>query len=117
MARTIVAVAIGYAIFAASVFTLFAITGLRPREPASTGIMVGSIGYGVAAAMLSGYAAARMAGERPMMHAALVGALIALGALLSILAGGENTATWSNWAAILIMAPAATIGGMRSTEE
>ena len=116
LARTIVAVTIGYAIFAGSVFALFTLTGLQPNESASTGIMVGSIGYGVAAAMLAGYVAARLAPDRPLMHAAMVGGVIAVAALLSIVTAPPTAATWSKWAAVLIMAPAAMIGGTRSAE-
>jgi hypothetical protein len=117
MVRTIVAVASGYALFAGSTFALFAITGLRPHVSASTGIMVGSIGYGVAAAMLAGYVAARLGQSRPMMHAALVGGLIAIAALVSIAMRPQNAALWSHWAALFLMAPAALVGGIRSGEE
>ena len=117
MVRTIVAIAIGYAIFVGSALALFGITGLRPNAPASTGIMVGSIGYGVAAAMLAGYVAARLGHRQPMMHAAMVGALIAIAAVASIATRPQNAAIWSHVAALLLMAPAALIGGIRSAEE
>ena len=117
MVRTIVAVAIGYAIFVASALALFAITGLRPNAPASTGIMVGSMGYGVAAAMLAGYVASRVGQSQPMMHAGMVGVLIAIGALASIATRPQNAALWSHLGALLLMAPAALIGGIRSDEE
>ena len=116
MVRTIVAVVIGYVIFAGSIFALFKIAGLEPRAPASTGIMVGSIGYGIAAAMLAGYVAARIAVDRPMMHAALVGAVIAAAALFAMATRPETAATWSYWAALLVMAPAAMVGGIKTAE-
>jgi hypothetical protein len=108
--RSVAAVVVGYLIFALSAVVLFQITGQRPHGPASTAFMVGSLVYGVGFAALGGAVAARLAPARPVLHAAIVGGLILLGAAVSLLTSGTGS-HWSQIAALLFMTPAAWLGG------
>jgi pimeloyl-ACP methyl ester carboxylesterase len=107
--RSVLAVVVGYLVFAGSAALLFQITGQAPHAPASPEFMASSILYGVVFAGLGGYVAARVARHQPARHAALVAGLIALGAVISLVMGSGSA--WSQVAAILLMAPAAWVAG------
>jgi hypothetical protein len=51
-----------------------------------------------------------MANKKPVGHAAVVGALIAIGGLVSLAAVKESPG-WVQIAAVLLMAPLAVVGG------
>jgi hypothetical protein len=109
--RSIVGVVVGYAVFAASGFALFRLTGQPPHEEASIPFMVGAVLYGVAFALLCGYLSGWIAGCRPVAHAAVVAVILALGATASLVATLGKGAVWSQVNAIAVMAPAAVAGG------
>ena len=111
LVRSVLAVLIGYLLFAASAAVLFRVTGQEPHAPASLLFMLGSVLYGVVFAALGGYLAARFAPRRPELHAAAVAGLIALGAAASLVARPGAGSAWSHLAALLLMAPAAWLGG------
>ena len=84
-ARTIGGIVVGYLIFAAAAVLIFAFGG--------------------------GYIAARVARRADNLAGIAVGSIIALGALVS-LASSPTGAIWSQLAALLLMAPAAVVGGL-----
>jgi len=114
MLRSIGAVAAGYLIFGASAALLFQLSGQAPHEAAPFAFKIASIIWGAVFALVAGWLTARIAGRRPMLHAALVAALIALGALISLLARPSD-AIWSQVSALVVMAPCALIGGAISS--
>lgn len=100
-----------YAVFAASAFALFHLTGQPPHGDASLGFMLVAVGCGVVFALLAGYLSGWIAGRRPVLHAALVAAILALGATASLVATIGKGAIWSQVSSIALMAPAAVGGG------
>ncbi len=108
MLRTITGVIIGYLIFAGTAALLFQLTHQKPHAPATMGFMATSIAYGVAFALLAGYIATAVA--RRKRAATAVGVIIALGAIISLIAE-PAAAKWSPVAALVLMAPAAMLGG------
>ena len=110
MLRSIVAVVAGYAVFGASAAILFPLTGRDPHAQAPMTFMIWTIVFGIVFAAAGGYAAAAIAPRKPRAHAAVVGALIAVGAAVSLVAAPSD-ARWSQLAALFLMAPAAAAGG------
>jgi hypothetical protein len=82
--RSVAGIAVGYLIFAVSAVLLFNLTG---------------VALGV-----------RIAGYAPARHGLALAALIAAGATASMLTSPDADATWSQWSAILFMAPSAWAG-------
>jgi hypothetical protein len=111
MLRSIGAVAAGYMVFAASAVLLFQVSGREPHEAASTTFKIGSVAWGAVSALVAGWLTARLAVRRGGTHAAVVAAIIAAGALVSLLMRPAD-AIWSQVAALVIMAPCAWIGGV-----
>src|ERR1700693_5364149 len=110
MARSILAVVVGYLVFALSAFAFFQISGQPPHQAAPMPIMLGSIVFGMAFALLGGYVAARLARRRPLAHGVAVAAVLALGATISLLSTLGKGAVWSQVAALVLMAPCAVLG-------
>ena len=111
MLPSIVAIVAGYAVFGASAAILFPLTGRDPHAPAPMAFVIWTTIYGMVFAAAGGFAAAAIAPRKPRVHAAIVGALIALGAVVSLVAAPSD-ARWSQLAALCLMAPAAAAGGM-----
>ena len=117
MLRSIGAVAAGYVVFAGSAALLFQLSGQAPHAAASAAFKVGSIAWGCVFALVAGFVTAHIAGRRPSTHAAIVGALIATGALVSLALRASDGARWSQLAALILMAPCAWIGGVVARRE
>jgi hypothetical protein len=115
MLRTLGAVLGGYLIFALSAVALFQLTGRDPHAPQPLWFMVASVAYGMGFAGLGGFAAARLAPTRSLLHAGGVAVVLALGASVSLVASPGGGATWSQWAALVLMAPSAYLGGHLAT--
>jgi len=111
IARSVIGVFIGYAVFALSAVILFHSTGLDPHTQQSAVFTAIAIVYGMAFAAVGGLISALIAGRRPVLHAAIVGAILALGALVSLVSRPGAGAIWSQLAAIVLMAPSAPVGG------
>jgi O-antigen/teichoic acid export membrane protein len=111
MARSIVAVIVGYFIFALSAFAFFQITGQPPHQAAPMPIMLGSVALGMSFALIGGYVAAWLARRRPLAHGVAVAAVLALGATISLLSTLGKGAVWSQVAALVLMVPCAVLGG------
>ena len=109
--RSVIAIVVGYLIFALSAVALFQLTGQRPHEAADPMFILTSVVYGFVFAVIAGYTAARLAPRHPRRHAAAVGLVIAVGAILSLVMSGSHTESWSQVAAIMFMAPGAAAAG------
>jgi hypothetical protein len=109
--RSIVAVVAGYAVFGASAAIFFPLMGRDPHAQAPMTFMIWTIVFGIVFAAAGGYVASAIALRKPRVHAAIVGALIAVGAAGSLVAA-PGDARGSQLAALLLMAPAAAAGGM-----
>jgi uncharacterized membrane protein YfcA len=110
--RTVFAVIVGYVIFAVSAVVLFQ---LSHREPhAATTIAFGTLAtiYGIMFAAIGGWTAQGLARRLDLVASLWVAALIALNAAISLVATWRQAAHWSQWSALILMAPAAVIGGM-----
>jgi uncharacterized membrane protein YedE/YeeE len=111
MVRSVIAVILGYVIFAASALLLFRVTGRHPHEPAETWFMIVTIIYGLLFATLAGFVAAFLGKKFEMEHALAVASLIAAVGAASLLADVKTSAIWTQLAVILIIAPSAMLGG------
>ena len=105
--RSALAVILGYVVFAASAVLLFNTARRDPHAPQKLGFIVFAVFYGVTFAGLGGLLAARIAPAKAMLHAALVALIIALGAIVSLVARPGAGSTWSQWTALVLMAPSA----------
>lgn len=112
MLRSIGAVAAGYLVFGSSAALLFQMSGQRPHEQAPVGFKIGSIVWGAVFALVAGWLTARVAARRPGTHAAILAGVIALGAAISLVTAPG--ASWSQVAALAVMAPCAWLGGLRA---
>ena len=113
MLRSIGAVAAGYTIFGASAALLFQLSGQDPHQPAPLTFEIASTIWGCVFALVAGWLTARIALRKPATHAAILAALIALGAVVS-LAARPSDAKWSQLSALAVMAPCAWLGGLRA---
>jgi multisubunit Na+/H+ antiporter MnhE subunit len=111
MLRSIGAVAAGYFIFASSGLLLFQLSGQDPHASAPLTFKIATIIWGCVFALVAGWLTARIAPRRPATHAAIVAALIATGAVVSIVASPAG-AIWSQVSALVLMAPCAWLGGL-----
>jgi hypothetical protein len=111
MMRSIAAVAAGYFVFAAAAVLLFQMSGQAPHAAAPLTFKLAAVVWGAVFALVGGWLAAHVAVRRPATHGALVAAVIALGAVVSIAARPAD-ALWSQLAALVLMAPCAWAGGV-----
>ena len=111
MLRSIGAVVAGYFVFALSAVLLFQLSGQEPHADAPLAFKIASVVWGAVFALVAGWLAAHVSVRKPATHAAIVAAVIALGALVS-LAMRPSDARWSPIAALVVMAPCAWLGGV-----
>ena len=109
MLRSIGAVAAGYLIFAMSAVLLFQMSGRAPHQAQPLAFEIASVVWGCVFALVAGWLTARIAARKPVLHAAILAGVIALGALGSLIAA--TGAKWTQVAALVVMAPCAWIGG------
>ncbi len=108
--RLILAVLAGYAVVVVTTMGLFAGTGHDPHAPQSLAFMATSVVVGVAASIAGGYLASSINAQPTISASRTLGFLIAVGAAVSLAAAGGSR--WSQWVAMLTMAPAALAGGV-----
>jgi hypothetical protein len=109
--RSVVAVIVGYAVFATSAGALFQLSGQDPHGEATVPFMAFAGVYGVAFALLGGYVSGWIASRSPFAHGLIVAAMVASGAAVSLLATVGHGYVWSQVTALTAMAPAAALGG------
>jgi hypothetical protein len=109
--RSVAAVLLGYVLFAVCSFATFRLLGHAPHAPASLRFMAATTVAGVVFAIAGGYLAGWIAGRRPVVHAVVMAAVLAVGAAASLVATLGNGAIWSQVAALILMTPAAVYGG------
>jgi hypothetical protein len=109
--QSVIAIVAGYLVFGISSAILFRVSGQDPHLLPSPGFLVCSVAYGTAFAAAGGYLAARLAPRRPLFHAAIVAALLGVGALAAILLERGAGSIWSQLLVLFLMTPAALGGG------
>jgi peptidoglycan/LPS O-acetylase OafA/YrhL len=109
--RSFLAILTGYLVFGISPAVLFQLTHADPHQQSGAAFMIGSTIYGVVFAIAAGYTAARIAGKKELVNAGVVAGIIALLALISIFAQPGLPSYWTQAAAVILMAPAAFLGG------
>ena len=106
--RVFTGAVLGYLLFAGSAFALFHITEHNPHAPATISFKACAVTYGMLFALLAGFIASFIGGRPHFVAAWIVGALIAAGAIVSMIL---TVVSWSQIVALAFMAPAAVVGG------
>jgi hypothetical protein len=112
MLRGILAIVAGYLIFAVSAVALFAVSGRDPHAPQPAGFVVIVLLYGIGFAGVSGYVTALIAKRADTAYVVALASIIALGALVSLFASPASHAIWSQVGTLVLMVPAALLGGI-----
>jgi hypothetical protein len=94
IARSVAAVVVGFLIFAVFIRLLNLFTGLAADGGAVMNFLLLSVIWTVAAAVLAGYTAARVAGSREFPHAAALGLLMVIVSLASMRLEGIRQPGW-----------------------
>jgi hypothetical protein len=110
--RSVLAVLGGYAVFAVCAILTFRLSGHQPHADASATFKTFAILLGTAAAMIGGCVTAGLAKRSPVGHAGALAILLAAIAAVSLHTSPPKSAIWTQIAALLIMAPAALLGGV-----
>ncbi len=111
MARSVLAILLGYLTFGMAAGLLFQLSGRDPYMLPDMWFLVFSILYGIAFGLLGGYVAALVARRRELAHAVVVGVVIGVGAVVSIVIKTGSGSLWSPISALVLMAPASVLGG------
>jgi hypothetical protein len=109
--RSIGAVLAGYLVFGLSTALLFTIMRQDPHAAAATVYIVGATIYGAVFGAIGGFLTAWIATWRRMIHVAILAGVIAGVAAVSMLTRASDEPLWSQLAAMLVIAPAAIVGG------
>jgi hypothetical protein len=92
--RSLLAVVVGFLIFAVFIRMLNVFTGAAESGGAVMNFLLLSVTWTVAAAVLAGYTAARLAGSREFPHAAALGLLMVIVSLASMRQEGVTQPGW-----------------------
>ena len=92
--RSVVSVAVGFLVFAVFIRMLNVFTGVAESGGAVMNFLLLSVTWTVAAAVLAGYTAARLAGSREFPHAAALGLLMVIVSLASMREEGIKQPGW-----------------------
>jgi len=87
---------------------IFVVTNTDPHSPASISFEAGAVIYGMLFALRAGYVASFIGGRAHFVAAWIVGALIAVTAIVVMIGKGV---AWPQVMALLFMAPAVVVGG------
>ena len=109
--RSAVAVLAGLLIFSVAAMVPIMLSGRTPDQRPEPGFAAFSVIYGVVAAAVAGWAAARIAGRAPIAHAVGVAALLIGTAAFSYSIQVAGASLWSLIVTIVASAPAAIAGG------
>jgi ABC-type transport system involved in multi-copper enzyme maturation permease subunit len=115
--RSFLSIVAGYLVFSITAVLLFRISGVDPHHSPAIEFIIGSIVYGVFFAGLGGYVSATIAKRKELAHALVVAGIIAVIAIVSLILAPKEGILWSELATLLLMAPAAWIGGYLRTRQ
>ena len=110
--KSIFAILVGYLVFGVTSVLLFVITGADPKQSPEVGFRIWTTLYGILFALLGGYTAAKVAGQKELWHASAVAGILVLLATISLIAQPTGASVWSQIAALGFMAPAVICGGL-----
>ena len=110
LARTTLAVIVGYLIFAVTAVALFRLSARDPHAAQPLWFMALAVVSGITFAAVGSMVAGVIGAHHPHGYIALA-VLIAVGATVSLLTSPAADATWSQWTALLLMAPSAYLAG------
>jgi MFS family permease len=108
--RTMLAVFLGYLIFAFSAAILFHAADVDPHAPTGFGFGSFTAIYGLVFAVAAGFIAGRVGRRHDLACGIGVAVLIAAGATLSLIASPGAHARWSQLVALVLCSPAALAG-------
>ncbi|WOK09395.1 hypothetical protein RT717_12170 [Imperialibacter roseus] len=108
--RNILAVVIGYLVFAVSAVLLFQLSGIDPHNDPSVGVMALTIAYGIVFSFLGGLLAQPISGSGKLTVNYFLAGLMAGFAAFSMFKSEGNHFT--QLAAIFLFAPASALGGL-----
>jgi hypothetical protein len=103
---------LGYLISGVSSFLLFTVSRHAPHQPASPPFISFAAIYGVAFAFFGGWVAAKIGGHSSGVAVGIIIAVMSVFSAWYDHAGSH----WSQWVAVLLMAPAAVIGANFATK-
>ena len=110
MIRNIIAVIIGYAVFAVSSVLLFQVTGQAPHQDASLQFKIITFFYGLFFSVAAGYVVQLIATQTKLtLNYILTGLMFLLAAMSIVFSKGSSH--WTQLFAMFIFAPASMIGG------
>jgi hypothetical protein len=110
MARKILSIIAGYALFVVSSLLLFNLTGQNPHKEASISFQILTAIYGIAFAFLSGLVVQRIAETNNLKLNYILTFIIAGFAAFSLFKATGNH--WTQLLAIALFAPASLLGGL-----
>ncbi len=109
MARSILAIVIGYLVFAVPSVALLNVGVIDPHAPPSGRVFLFTLLYGVCFALLAGWLSVRLAGRPVLWPALVVAAVVAVLAAVSL--AFAHGGYWTELSALILMAPAVVAGG------
>ena len=112
MLKNVLAVLVGYLIYAIPTVMLYSITGQSYSLQPSDRFLLGNTLQGIVFAFLGGYVAAWIAPQRDRLHAGVVGLIIATAALLQAYGRPAPGASGGPLALLFFIAPSAWLGGV-----
>jgi hypothetical protein len=112
LTRAVLAVAVGYVIFAGASLLFFALSGRDPHSLHELSFIVMAAAVGVLYSALAGYVCVAIAGRAARGAMIALAVTITLGAVMLLFVRPGEGAVWSQWVTILLFAPAAFLGGV-----
>jgi hypothetical protein len=113
--RTGLGVVAGYVLFVLATIVLFMVTGREVHEDATIPFMIVATIYGMVAALVAGLIATAISGRTDPRAGAILGGVIAFGAMISMLTVPAGANMRPMIAALVLMAPMAWLGGKSMT--
>ena len=109
IARNILAVAVGYLIFAVSAVLLFSLGAIDPHADASVGTIILVIVFGAVFSFIAGFTAKAVAGSQSLaVNIALAALVFAFAAFSFFASAGSH---YTQIAAMFVFAPISILGG------
>jgi hypothetical protein len=110
--KNVLAVLIGYLIYAVPTVLLYSLSDQTPIGNPSDSFLLGSTLQGIVFAFLGGYVAAWIAPRQDRLHAGLVALIIAVAALLQAYGRPTLSSSGTPLTLLFFIAPSAWLGGV-----